>query len=131
MLVLIFGLVPGIILRTGIIHAYESLAMDEKTNSIISQADLLATQIVANNYIENPAMSKNTDVQLEQYASLMKGRILIIDKAFHVMKDTYKADVGRTVLSKNVINAYRGNSAVYISPDRRLLSLSELKIQLI
>ena len=53
LLIILFGIAPTFLLRAGILSAYEKRAVDTRTVDITSQAKLLATQIVANNYLQD------------------------------------------------------------------------------
>jgi len=43
---ILFGIVPGIVLKVGIVKTYEDRSVSIKTSEILSQAKILANQII-------------------------------------------------------------------------------------
>lgn len=105
--ILIFGVAPGLVLRAGLLSAYEDRAIEIRTVEITSQAKLLASQIAANDYLSDTS-SSNITTQLEHLSTIYDGRIMLIDQAFHIVKDTYRLDEHKTILSEEVVRAYEG-----------------------
>ncbi len=120
---IVFGIAPGFSLRAGILSAYESRAVETRTVDITSQAKLLATQIVANNYLENTS-SQNITTQLEQLSTIYDGRVMLIDQAFHIVKDTYALDEQKTILSEEVMQAYQGETVQKYDSDNRYIEMT-------
>ena len=123
LLLIVFGIAPGFSLRAGILSAYESRAVETRTVDITSQAKLLATQIVANNYLENTS-SQNITTQLEQLSTISDGRVMLIDQAFHIVKDTYALDEQKTILSEEVMQAYQGETVQKYDSDNRYIEMT-------
>lgn len=123
LLLIVFGIAPGFSLRAGILSAYESRAVETRTVDITSQAKLLATQIVANNYLENTS-SQSITTQLEQLSTIYDGRVMLIDQAFHIVKDTYALDEQKTILSEEVMQAYQGETVQKYDSDNRYIEMT-------
>lgn len=123
LLLIVFGIAPGFSLRAGILSAYESRAVETRTVDITSQTKLLATQIVANNYLENTS-SQNITTQLEQLSTIYDGRVMLIDQAFHIVKDTYALDEQKTILSEEVMQAYQGETVQKYDSDNRYIEMT-------
>lgn len=123
LLLIVFGIAPGFSLRASILSAYESRAVETRTVDITSQAKLLATQIVANNYLENTS-SQNITTQLEQLSTIYDGRVMLIDQAFHIVKDTYALDEQKTILSEEVMQAYQGETVQKYDSDNRYIEMT-------
>lgn len=123
LLLIVFGIAPGFSLRAGVLSAYESRAVETRTVDITSQAKLLATQIVANNYLENTS-SQNITTQLEQLSTIYDGRVMLIDQAFHIVKDTYALDEQKTILSEEVMQAYQGETVQKYDSDNRYIEMT-------
>ena len=77
LLIILFGIAPTFLLRTGILSVYEKRAVNTRTVDITSQAKLLASQIVANNYLQDTS-SKNITTQLDQLSTIYDGRVMQI-----------------------------------------------------
>lgn len=108
-MILIFGIAPGFVLRAGLLYAYENRAVEVRTADITSQAKLLAAQIASNDYLSDTS-SPNITVQLDQLSTIYDGRVMLIDHAFTIVKDTYQLDEQKTILSEEVMLSYQGET---------------------
>ncbi len=120
---ILFGTVPGIIIRVGVLNTYEARAVSIKTSEILSQAKILANQIVSNDYLNNPS-SMTINAELEQLSNIYDGRVMVIDHSFHIMKDTYDLDTGKTIISKEVIESYYGQEIKKYDAENRYIELT-------
>lgn len=109
LMILIFGIAPGFALRAGLLYAYENRAVEVRTADITSQAKLLAAQIASNDYLRDTS-SPNITVQLNQLSTIYDGRVMLIDNAFTIVKDTYQLDEKKTILSEEVMLSYQGDT---------------------
>ena len=123
LLIILFGLVPTFLLRAGILSAYEKRAVDTRTVDITSQAKLLATQIVANNYLQDTSAPSIT-TQLDQLSTIYDGRVMLIDNTFTIVKDTYALDEQKTILSEEVIQSYGGETVQKYDADNRYIEMT-------
>ncbi|GHU43584.1 hypothetical protein FACS1894111_09430 [Clostridia bacterium] len=107
LLLIIFGILPQILLRAGLIEACKSHAIHEKSAEVLSQGKMLATQIAANDYLQdsvNPALT----AQISLLSGVYGGRVILMNNRFQVIKDSYALDEGKSILSEQVIKSYRG-----------------------
>ncbi|MCI6537484.1 MAG: cell wall metabolism sensor histidine kinase WalK [Lachnospiraceae bacterium] len=123
LLIILFGIAPTFLLRAGILSAYEKRAVDTRTVDITSQAKLLATQIVANNYLQDTS-SKNITTQLDQLSTIYDGRVMLIDSSFTIVKDTYALDEQKTILAEEVMQAYNGETVQKYDADNRYIEMT-------
>ncbi len=123
LLIILFGLAPTFLLRAGILSAYEKRAVDTRTVDITSQAKLLATQIVANNYLQDTS-SPSITTQLDQLSTIYDGRVMLIDNTFTIVKDTYALDEQKTILAEEVIQSYGGETVQKYDADNRYIEMT-------
>ncbi len=122
-LLVIFGIVPCLFVRVGMINSYENRAVELRTSEITSQAKLIAAQVVANNYLTSTNQPSVT-AQIDQMSTLFDGRVLLIDSSFDIVKDSYSIDDGKTILSEEVIRAYQGESVTVYDPNYSYIELT-------
>lgn len=123
LMILIFGIAPGFVLRAGLLYAYEYRAVEMRTVDITSQAKLLATQIAANDYLRDTS-SPNITVQLDQLSTIYDGRVMLIDNAFTIVKDTYQLDEHKTILSEEVMLSYQGETIQKYDKTNRYIEMT-------
>lgn len=122
-LFLLFGIVPSILLRVGMLNSYEKRAVSIRTSEILSQAKILANQIVSNDYL-NKTDSMLINVQLEQLSTIYDGRVMVIDQSFRIIKDTYSLDERKTIISEEVIKSFYGEEITKYDPENRYIELT-------
>ena len=123
LLIILFGIAPTFLLRTGILSVYEKRAVNTRTVDITSQAKLLASQIVANNYLQDTS-SKNITTQLDQLSTIYDGRVMLIDSSFTIVKDTYALDEQKTILAEEVMQAYNGETVQNYDADNHYIEMT-------
>lgn len=120
---ILLGVIPGILLQAGMLNSYEKRAVSLRTSEILSQAKILANRIVAGDYI-NHVDTATVNAQLEQLSSIYDGRVMIIDESFHIVRDTYELDEGKTIISEEVINSFYGNEITKYDSENRYIELT-------
>lgn len=123
LLIILFGIAPTFLLRTGILSVYEKRVVNTRTVDITSQAKLLASQIVANNYLQDTS-SKNITTQLDQLSTIYDGRVMLIDSSFTIVKDTYALDEQKTILAEEVMQAYNGETVQKYDADNHYIEMT-------
>lgn len=122
LLFLLIGIMPGMVLRAGVLNSYEQRAVSIKTSEILSQAKILVNQIVSNNYLNNTD-SVIINAELEQLSNIYDGKIMLIDSSFRIVKDTYNLDTGKFITSKEVIRSYKGEDISKYDPESRYIEI--------
>ena len=122
-LFMLIGILTGILIRTGILTAYEKHAVSNRSVDVIGQAKILANQMVSTDYI-NGAESESITSQLQQMSRIYDGRILLIDSSFHIIKDTYDLDTDKTIISEEVIKSFRGEDSMNYDVDNHYVEMT-------
>ena len=115
---IVFGMLPGIALRIGLLRGYESRAVSNRSIDILSQAKILSDQIANNGYLED-VTNQSINSKLELICNIYDGRILVVDNTFHIIKDTYDLDTSKIIISEEVATSFQGQeSSKYDSVNR-------------
>ena len=88
--------------------------MDETVTQVKWQSNILASDILAMDFLKNPD-SDAADVEIQQMAYAYSARILIINSDYIIVKDNYIFDEGKTIVTEDVINAFKGKSHSHIN----------------
>lgn len=122
-LFILIGVIPSILLRVGMLNSYADRAVFIRTSEILSQAKILANQIVSSDYL-NSGDAAMINVQLDQLSTIYDGRVMIIDDTFHIIKDTYKLDEGKTIISQEVIKSFYGEEITKYDSENNYIELT-------
>lgn len=97
-----------------IIYGFLRKSMDETVTQVKWQSNILASDILAMDFFKNPD-SDAADVEIQQMAYAYSARILIINSDYIIVKDNYIFDEGKTIITEDVINAFKGKSHSHIN----------------
>lgn len=115
---IIFGILPGTVLRIGLLRGYERRAVSNRSIDILNQAKILSDQIANNGYLED-VTNESINSRLEQICNIYDGRILVVDNTFHIIRDTYDLDTSKIIISEEVATSFQGEeSSKYDSVNR-------------
>lgn len=106
---LLVGIIPSVSVRSSILRNYEARAINVRTSDVQNQFKILANHLITYGYLQDTS-SEIINAELEQFSNLYDGRVLIIDKNFKVIKDTYGLSEGKIVISEEVIRCFKGES---------------------
>ena len=97
-----------------IIYGFLRKSMDETVTQVKGQSNILASDILAMDFLKNPD-SDAADVEIQQMAYAYSARILIINSDYIIVMDNYIFDEGKTIITEDVINAFKGKSHSHIN----------------
>ncbi len=123
LLIVLIGILPNIVLRVGILTTYENRAVSNRSIDILSQAKILANQVVTYNYMADLS-EEVINVQLDQISNIYDGRLMIINSHFQIVKDTYGIDTGKTIISEEVVKSFQGKEISKYDPDSRYIEMA-------
>lgn len=109
MLMIVIGIIPTVFVRYGILQNYEERAVEVKIADVQTQFKILADHLITYNYLQDTS-SDVINAELDQISNLYDGRVIVIDKNFTIIKDTYGLSVGKTMISEEVMECYLGKS---------------------
>lgn len=105
-ILVILGIVPSVIVTRMMISNYEKQAVAVRAGAVSSQCSILCNQIIKENYLNDPS-SEAVNGKLEILSNVYGGRILIVDRDFKIVKDTYHVDEGKTLVSPKIIRSFK------------------------
>ncbi len=115
LVLLLFGLVPMLVMRFFVIRGYEKRAINVRTVDILSQSKILADQIASYGYLEDNT-NEIINKEFEQLTNIYDGRILVIDRAFRIHKDTFDIDSDKIIISEEVVRCIQGKDVTKYDP---------------
>lgn len=122
-ILIILGSVPSVIVTQVVISKYEEEAIDIRKDSVRKQCDMLCSLLIRENYL-NDSSSQVVNSKLELLSNIYSGRILVIDRDFKIIKDTYNVDQGRTLVSPMIIKCFKGEDTNYYNEEGKTMVMS-------
>lgn len=110
LLLFVMGIVPAILIEAVIVQTQVDRAISQRTITVKNQCTILCDQLANLGYIDNPS-SDVIDGELGILTNIYGGRIMIVNRDYKVIKDTFKLDQGKYILSQRVIDCLNGDEA--------------------
>ncbi len=123
LLFLLMGIMPGMALHAGILASYEKKAVSNQSIDILGQAKILGSQLASYDYIKDPS-EEVINAQLDLISNVYDGRVMIMNKGFQIVKDTYGLDTGKTIISEEVVKSFGGEEISKYDSKNRYIELS-------
>lgn len=97
--------------------------IEAKTRELQYQCNTLSRQLSKSGYLDGRDNSSISS-SLSAVSDVYDGRILVINRAFKIEKDTYSIDEGRLNISENVLKCFQGESVVEYSEKNRRIQIT-------
>ena len=108
-ILVILGIVPSVIVTRMMIGNYEKQALAVRTGESRTISAILCNQIIKENYLNDPS-SESINSKLEILSNVYGGRIMLVDRDFKVVKDTYHVDEGKILISPKVVKCFKSGT---------------------
>lgn len=109
LILLLIGIIPGILVAKIVLSDYEKEAVEVNAEILQKECDILCNLLIKSNYL-NDSDSQAVSSKLELLSNMYDGRILLVDRDFKIVKDTYQVDEGKTLISPEVIRCFKGET---------------------
>ena len=119
-LVLLVGVVPCTLFVVLFSSLYEKQSVSSDVTDLVSKGQVLNKQIISSGYL-NQRDSELVDNQLEVLSGNLSGRIMVIDNTLTIIKDTYRADEGKTIIWGNVVSTFQNKTTSVYDDDNDYL----------
>ena len=109
---LFVAIVPLVLGMFYIVQDGREQAMQKRKENMIEKVQELASTIALSGYLNNSNQPEIT-VQMQVFAELYEGRILLADSGLVIQRDTYGMEEGKTLISEEAILGLRGEKNFY------------------
>lgn len=114
LMLLAVGILPMFIQSEILIQSFRQNEIDAKMSEVQNQCQIISNKIARSGYMAAAPRDASLDNEMAITADVFGGRILIVDKNFRVINDTFSLAGGRMNISEEVIKCFQGeNSSRY------------------
>ena len=122
-ILIILGIVPSVIVTYTMLHNYQDRAVSMLTETVQDQSEILCNLIIKENYL-NDTGSQTVNTKLEMFADLYNGRVLLADRDFKIVGDTFHTEEGKTLLSSLAVKCFKGEKASNFNLKSKVLEVA-------
>ena len=123
LIMILIGIIPTVIVENVVVRNYESRAVRSRSVTIKNQCDIICNKLAKLGYIEDPG-NEIINSQFDMLTSIYGGRILIINRDYRIIKDTYNLANRKYILSPEVIDCFEGNESSSYDSDNQFVEMT-------
>ncbi|SHJ05950.1 His Kinase A (phospho-acceptor) domain-containing protein [Parasporobacterium paucivorans DSM 15970] len=111
--ILLIGIIPVLLFDIVLVRYYERTMIEQRMAQLTNQSKILKNFLNSENYLSDKATGR-ANIEFNQIFSLFDQRIILVDRNFRVVYDTYNVYDNKLVVSSNVLKCFDGtDSSVY------------------
>lgn len=116
LLLLAFGLIPMVLCAQTLIGSMRQRAIESRMIETKAQCQILASKMTQMRYFWDDEKKKALNSEIETAADVYSGRIVVVDRDFCIVQDTFHVSEGRLLVAEEILNCFGGsNSSRYNS----------------
>ena len=123
-LFLIIGSLPMRILGMVTDQSFRQTQIDSQVMEVQNQCLIISNKMSRVGYMNMDSRDATVDVELDTIADIFNGRIVVVNKNFKVIKDTFHLAEGRTHVAEEVIRCFRGEAGNRLERDKHYFALT-------
>ncbi len=113
---LVVGIVPVYIQNGVLVSAYRQNLIESRMQEIQNQCWILSNKMTRIGYLTMEPRDSLLDNEMSVKADMFNGRIVVVNRNFRIVSDTFSLSVGKLNVSEEVIRCFNGeNSSTYNS----------------
>ena len=122
--VLMIGFFPMYILSKVTDQSFRQTQIDFRVMEVQNQCLIISNKMSRVGYMNEDSRDQTVDVELDTIADIFNGRIVVVNRNFKVIKDTFRLAEGRTHVAEEVIRCFLGESGSRLEKDKHYFALA-------
>ena len=118
----LIGTIPLFFLAREMVDTYNENARTQRISELQSQGAFLSNLIMTSGYIDDTGI-ESVNQEIQRDSSFYQARILVLNQDMKILKDTYGLEDDKTLISKEVINALKGNSSINTEKNKEYIEI--------
>ena len=123
-LFLLIGFFPMYILGKLTDRSFRQTQVDSRVMEVQNQCLIISNKMSRSGYMSGDTRDSAVDVELDTIADIFGGRIVVVNRNFKVIKDTFRLAEGRTHVAEEVIRCFQGESGSKFEKDKHYFALA-------
>ena len=124
LLFVMIGFVPMYILGKVTDQSFRQTQIDFRVMEVQNQCLIISNKMSRMGYMNEDSRDSAVDVELDTIADIFNGRIVVINRNFKVIKDTFRLAEGRTHVAEEVIRCFQGENGSRLEKDKHYFALA-------
>ncbi len=121
-LLVLFGLLPMLFCTRAVISSVRQGQIDARMAEVQSQCRILSNKLTRARYLSEEMSYSAMYSELETVADVYNGRIVVVDKDYRIVQDTFRIAERRFLVAEEIIRCFQGESSSHYYRDRNYFS---------
>mgnify|MGYP000920680620 FL=1 len=119
---ILMGYLPVLIYGLAYNASYRSMSIENRKIELKSNNQILSNRISSNLYLSQYDNTAAIDSSIEALADAYNARILVVDKNFKIVKDSFNIAMGKYSVANDTIKAYKGETTNVYDIEKEYIS---------
>lgn len=124
LLMLIIGVAPALILCIALSSSMRQGQIDYRISEVQNQSQILSNKMTRAGYLLNIPRDTMIDNEMGSMADIFGGRIVVVDRDYKIVRDTFSLSDGKTNVSEEVIKCFAGDNSSIYNKDKHFFILT-------
>ena len=111
MLLVLFGVIPMVVCTQVLMGALRQSQTDARMVEVQNQCQILSSKMTRAGYLRGDLRDGTMDSEIQAMADVYNGRIVIINRDFRIIQDTFHIAERRFLVAEEVVRCFQGESS--------------------
>lgn len=121
---LLIGSIPVFIQSPVMLGSYKQNLIDSRMQDIQNQCWILSNKMTRSGYLTSEPKDPLLDNEMSVKADMFNGRIVIVNRSFRIIRDTFSLSLGKINVSEEVIRCFGGENSNKYNSEKRYSALT-------
>lgn len=123
-MLILTGLIPMVTESYVMTQSFLQMQIDNRMIEVQNQCLILSNKMTRSGYLTSNMPDIVINGDMDALADIFNGRVILVDKNFKIVVDTFQLAVGKTNISEEVIRCFQGESSSKHYKDKRYFALT-------
>lgn len=121
---LLMGVLPMVLQGQIMGRSFRRTQIDGRVIEVQNQSLITSDRLSRAGYMTAPSRDVLLDKELDTIADIFNGRIVVVDRNFRIIKDTFKLSVGRINVSEPVLRCFNGENSILREDEKQYFAVT-------
>lgn len=123
-ILVLIGLIPLVVESHVMSWSFRQMQVENRMIQVQNQCLILSNKMTRSGYLRSDTPDPLIAGEMDVIADVFSGRVILVDKNFKVIGDTFKLAVGKTNVSEEVIRCFQGENSSRHHKDKHYIALT-------
>lgn len=110
-LLVVFGMVPMLLCTAAMVGSFRQRQIESRMIEVQNQCQILSSKLTRSGYLRGEARDGAMDSEISTMADVYNGRIVIVNRDYRIVQDTFHIAENRLLVAEEVILCFQGSSS--------------------